>query len=322
MRTPSVVAVSGVGGDVAQGIVKGLRVRRGAFRIIGLDAAPENVGFHMVDRGIRVPPATESHYPDALITTLREHRAELYLMGVDVEIPVVSVLREHIERETGCQIVVSDDAFVQRATDKLATAQMLTERDLPAAKTLPGETAIAAAADELGLPLLAKPRRGHGSRRVRLIESTADIEQPLPRTGAGYCFQEYLPGEEYTCGLLYDRNGSLRDWVCFRRRLECGRTIEARVVNIESLDRLIERFGTRIRCRGPINVQLRLDRGGTPTIFEINPRFSGTTAFRVACGFNDPLRVALHYLHDEPIDHIAIRRVHIFRYYEEWVLPS
>ncbi len=322
MQTFNVVAVSGVGGDIAQGIVKGLRVRPGAFRLIGLDAAPENVGFQMVDRGIPVPPATAPHYTDALIAALREYRAELYLMGVDIEIPVVSAQCGRIEQETGCRIVVSDDALIRRATDKLSTAEMLAERDLPAAKTLPGEMTIRAAADQLGLPLVAKPRRGHGSRGVRLIESAADLDQPLPRVDGGHCFQEYLPGEEYTCGLLYDRNGALRDWICFQRRLKCGATIEAEVVTIDALDRLIERFGERVRCRGPINVQIRWDRERAPTIFEINPRFSGTTAFRVACGFNDPLRVALHYLHDTPIDRVEVRRVHIFRYYEEWVVPS
>jgi carbamoyl-phosphate synthase large subunit len=322
MGTFSVVGVSGVGGNIAQGIVKGLRTRPGAFRIIGLDALPDNVGFHMVDRGVIMPRIGEPRYVDALMTALREHRVELYLMGVDVEIRVVSALRGYIEQETACQVVVSDDAFVQRATDKLSTAEMLTELALPAAKTLPGDTVFGVAAEQLGLPFLVKPRRGHGARGVRLIKSTTDLDEQMPRVGASHCFQEYLPGDEYTCALLYDRNGSLRDWVCFQRRLQYGMTMEARVVTIEALNGLIRRFGERRRCVGPINLQIRQNREGTHTIFEINPRFSGTTAFRVACGFNDPLRVALHYLRDEPIDPVPVRRVQIFRFFDEWVVSS
>jgi carbamoyl-phosphate synthase large subunit len=321
MGTSNIIAVSGVGGDIAQGIVKGLRARPGAFRIIGLDESSENMGFHMVDRGVPMPRVGEPHYVDALITVLCEHGAELYLMGIDAEIPVVSAVRGRVEKEAACQVVVSDYSVVRRATDKLSTAEMLTELALPAPRTLPGDTTIGAARDQLGFPLFAKPRRGHGSHGVRLIESAINLEEQLIHFGARYCLQEYLPGEEYTCALLYDRNGSLRDWVCFQRRLRWGMTIEARVVTIEALDSLIQRFGTRVRCMGPINLQIRLDQEGTPKIFEINPRFSGTTAFRVACGFNDPLRVALHYLRDEPIETVAVRPVRIFRYFEEWVVP-
>jgi carbamoyl-phosphate synthase large subunit len=268
-----------------------------------------------------MPRVTESHYVDRLIAVLCEHRVELYLMGIDAEISVVSALRRRIETQTGCHVVVSDDPMIQCATDKLTTAKMLTTLALPAPKTLPGDAAIDAALDQLGLPLFAKPRHGHGSRGIQLIESRADLIERQPRLGDRYCLQEYLPGEEYTCALLYDRKGSLRDWICFRRRLQWGTTIEAQVVQMEALDQLIRRFGDLVQAAGPINLQLRLDKKGTPVIFEINPRFSGTTAFRVACGFNDPLRVALHYLRDEPIERAEVQFVRIFRYFEEWVVP-
>ena len=97
--------------------------------------------------------------------------------------------------------------------------------------------------------------------------------------------------------------------------------MEARVVRIETLEQAIRRFGQLVAVEGPINLQLRLDREGCPSIFEINPRFSGTTAFRVVCGFNDPLRVALHYLQGQPISQVEVRQVQIFRYLEQWVVP-
>ena len=38
---------------------------------------------------------------------------------------------------------------------------------------------------------------------------------------------------------------------------------------------------------GPFNIQLRLDRDGTPVPFEFNVRFSGTTPIRSHFGFRD-----------------------------------
>jgi carbamoyl-phosphate synthase large subunit len=251
---------------------------------------------------------------------LREHHVQLYLMGIDAEIPVVSALRGRIQEEVGCKIVVSDDRFVQSSTDKLATADMLRDLGLSSPRTVPGGTPVDAVLDQLGLPIVAKPRRGHGSQGVRVIQSRAELVEQAPWDDA-YCLQEYLPGEEYTCALLYDRRGCMRDFVCFRRQLHLGTTIEAEVVRIDALEQLIERFAGSVRAEGSINLQIRLDRHDCPAIFEINPRFSGTTSFRVACGFNDPLRVALHYLHDEPIRPAPVRPVRIFRYFEEWVVP-
>jgi carbamoyl-phosphate synthase large subunit len=39
--------------------------------------------------------------------------------------------------------------------------------------------------------------------------------------------------------------------------------------------------------RGPLNIQLRLVEGKV-FVFEINPRFSGTTSIRAMAGFNEP----------------------------------
>jgi carbamoyl-phosphate synthase large subunit len=317
----NVIAVSGVSGNIAQGVVKGLRAGRIHFRIVGLDGSADNVGFYMVDQGIPMPLVHEAHYIDRLIEVLREQRAELYLMGIDSEVPLVSAARARIESESGCRVMVCADSVVRRATDKLETSRMLSELGLRAPKTLPGDTAADAVLDRLGLPLIAKPRRGNGSRGVQRIESKAGLIEWQARAGAGHCVQEHLPGTEFTCGLLYDREGSFRDHVCFQRRLERGTTMEARVVRIEALDQVVRRFGQLVSAEGSINLQLRMDREGCPLIFEINPRFSGTTAFRVACGFNDPLRVALHYLRDEPIEPVEVRPVQIFRYLEQWVVP-
>ena len=321
MSPANVIAVSGVSGNIAQGIVKGLRAACDPFRIIGLDGSLDNVGFYMVDHGVSMPRVSEANYLDRLIQVLREQRAELYLIGIDSEVPVVSVARERIESESGCRVMVCDAPFVCRATDKLETSRMLGELGLRAPRTLPGDTPAEAALDQLGLPLIAKPRRGNGSRGVQKIESRAGLIEWQARAGAGQCVQEYLPGTEFTCALLYDSKKVFRDYVCFQRRLEFGTTMEARVVRIETLEQAIRRFGQLVAVEGPINLQLRLDREGCPSIFEINPRFSGTTAFRVVCGFNDPLRVALHYLQGQPISQVEVRQVQIFRYLEQWVVP-
>ncbi|GAB3733862.1 hypothetical protein GCM10027590_44270 [Nocardiopsis nanhaiensis] len=38
---------------------------------------------------------------------------------------------------------------------------------------------------------------------------------------------------------------------------------------------------------GPLNVQMRTDYSGTPYVFEVNPRFSGSSAFTAAAGVDE-----------------------------------
>jgi carbamoyl-phosphate synthase large subunit len=42
-----------------------------------------------------------------------------------------------------------------------------------------------------------------------------------------------------------------------------------------------------LESRGPLNLQLRMV-DGKASVFEINPRFSGTTSIRALAGFNEP----------------------------------
>jgi carbamoyl-phosphate synthase large subunit len=57
-----------------------------------------------------------------------------------------------------------------------------------------------------------------------------------------------------------------------------------------------ERVGIALGAKYAINVQCRLV-DGRPMIFEINPRFSGTSSIRAMLGFNEPdLLIRKHLL--------------------------
>ena len=61
-----------------------------------------------------------------------------------------------------------------------------------------------------------------------------------------------------------------------------------------------ERLAGIMGSKSPLNVQLRVIDGKV-YIFEINPRFSGTTAFRALAGFNEPDIMIPHHLLGEAI---------------------
>ena len=67
---------------------------------------------------------------------------------------------------------------------------------------------------------------------------------------------------------------------------------------------------------GSLNVQLMLTEAG-PVPFEINARFSGTTAVRAHFGFNEPEMALRNYFYREDIIDPVIRSGVALRYHEE-----
>jgi carbamoyl-phosphate synthase large subunit len=59
------------------------------------------------------------------------------------------------------------------------------------------------------------------------------------------------------------------------------------VVRDPEIQNFCEELAAKLGSRGPLNLQLRV-HDGRIYVFEIHPRFSGTTPIRASAGFNEP----------------------------------
>ncbi len=311
------VAVTGPSGDAGHGIVLGLRESILPVFVLGLDYRPCYAGQQYCDAAEQMPSVASNNYLPSLTDVLKRHSIDYLLCGIDSEVPVLARHAATILEATGCRVLVSDHAFVETCSDKFLTAEWLHSLGISAPKTWRGDCFLPAMqAEEIeSFPLILKPRKGHSSIGVRCISDRAELETIKSLVDENVCIQEYLPGLEYTCGLLYDAEGHLRDWLVTRRELSGGRTIIAEVCDDPVLDQFIRDFGTRVFARGAINLQLRLNAAGHPAIFEINPRFSGSTIMRLAAGYNDAARLIECHVRGDVIRRQAVPSVQIIR---EW----
>ncbi|MCU0650086.1 MAG: ATP-grasp domain-containing protein, partial [Gemmatimonadaceae bacterium] len=62
-----------------------------------------------------------------------------------------------------------------------------------------------------------------------------------------------------------------------------------------------ETIATALGARGPLNVQCRMVDGDA-WIFEINPRFSGTTSLRALVGYNEPDALISEHVLGRPVE--------------------
>jgi carbamoyl-phosphate synthase large subunit len=81
-------------------------------------------------------------------------------------------------------------------------------------------------------------------------------------------------------------------------------------------------IATALGPLGPCNVQLRI-HDGRPVPFEINPRFSGTTALRARMAFNEVEAALVHFVQGMPVPPLEPRTDGVvLRYWNELYVPA
>jgi len=310
------VVVTGVGGGVGQSIVKSLHAT--PYSVIAVDSDPLAAGLYGAQRGYTIPVASESApYLSRLIEIATRERCALLFPGLDAELPVLAANTERF-REAGVRVVVSPAEVVAIADDKLATARFLEARGFPAPHTLPLSECRGL---EPHRALVLKPRRGGTrSRGVFVAQTAAELERGRGLVNPEkYVAQELIDGDEYTCGAL-TLDGKCHGTIVMRRILRDGDTYKAFVVADERLHAHVKAVAEALGPFGPCNFQLRV-RDGTPYVFEINARCSGTTHARTLAGFNEPLMTA-DYLLAGRLPAYAIREITVLRYWQELVVEG
>ena len=121
---------------------------------------------------------------------------------------------------------------------------------------------------------------------------------------------------EYTCSVFKLPNGKNLGPFTARRTVRGGTSWHVEVARFTELDELLLGIAQSMDFIGSLNVQLMLAENG-PVPFEINARFSGTTAIRAHFGFNEPEMALKAYYYQEDLPAPIIRSGIALRYHEE-----
>jgi len=284
------VLVTGVGSLLGQGILKSLADSSLDCKVTGTDYFPSAVGLYWVDKGhllpdILNPEVDEEEWIEALIQVINQEKVNIVLPGLDFEIPILARNISTIEKQTGAVLVVSSKEIVTVGDDKWKTVKYLKNNNFQYPEScLPEE--INSFIQSNSFPFIVKPRFGHTSENVFLVNNESQLHESVKKCDKPI-IQEYLdePDREYTCGATCIDNQVIT-LISLRRTLKNGNTHQAFCEKTAEIDDYIRRLTLTLNPYGPINFQFRLtDRG--PVVFEINPRFSGTTPIRALFGVNE-----------------------------------
>jgi carbamoyl-phosphate synthase large subunit len=312
---PAGVMLTGVGGIIGQGIIKCLA--RAPYRIVGLDASELAAGIYAVPKAYLVPIAQDPGYIDRLLEICEAEEIRYLFPGLDMELPLIAREADRF-RDAGVTPVLSRLEVIELGDDKLDTVRFLEAHGFPAPRTFDVREGRE---KELGCPLVLKPRKG-GSRSqgVHFVQTERDLDLILGQIDrTNYVAQEYVEGDEYSCGTI-NFDGKCLGVLVMRRTLRDGDTHKAYVVRDEAIEAYVKKVAEALKPFGPCNFQLRV-RDGIPMIFEINPRCSGSSYMRALAGFNEPL-MTLNWLEHGIPPSFQIRLVSVFRYWKEIIVDS
>ncbi len=315
------------GGGHGDQILKALRLAPpGRYTIFGADSNPHCPQSALVERFFTLPLARDPNYMAVLMRTCKELDVQVLFHGCEPELLLFAANRRLIE-DAGIFLPINDTALIQLCMDKAKTNARLSELGFPSTRYI--NVTSESEFDTIDwFPVVVKPAvGGGGSANVYIAQDMKELKALAVYLGLGgvtkgFMIQEYVgtPEQEFTVGVLHDLEGNYVNAIAVKRHLNSGLSVRTSVVNRtgrqELGPRLVISSGvsqgdigrypevtTQCRAiaeslgsRGPLNLQCRFVDGKV-RIFEINPRFSGTTSLRAMTGLNEPdLLVRRHLL--------------------------
>ena len=278
------VLVTGASGDSAQGVIRALRASGRAYFVAAVCINEHNPGFFMSDEFAVAPPCQqEEAYIDFLVAFISQHAIDALIPTIDSELSMISARKDEIERRSGAKVVVGELDAVLVCCDKLATYNYLNAVGVGQPRLIRGGFDEVHRCIVGGSSVIMKPRRGGGSKGIRLLDAASMSTDDWMREDCIY--QHFESWEkEFTAVTLKD---GLRivAVVVMERILSEGRTVWCRRVRSAPYEVMLRRVAEGLDLPY-LNIQFGV-QGGQMQVFDLNPRFSGSTAV-FARVFNGP----------------------------------
>lgn len=265
-----------------------------------------------------VPLANDPKYIPTLLEICKKEKISLLFPGMDCELSILSKNKKKFE-ELGTKVIVSSAEVIKISDNK----QALYDRLTPLGIKVPCTTSISNFSSQktLPFPVIIKQKVGGArSKNVFVVnnqEEFTDLMKDIK--GDNFIAQEYIEGDEYTCGTVCLDEEYIGS-IIMKRILRNGDTYKCFSLRSSIIENTLKKVINTIKPFGACNIQLKL-KNNIPYIFEINARCSGTTAARTICGFNEPKMIADFLLKNKD-PRFEVKELTILRYWNELVIDN
>jgi predicted ATP-grasp superfamily ATP-dependent carboligase len=256
----------------------------------------------------------EEAYIRAIERICEEEQIDTIFPSIDPHVYVFSKNKVRLEKK-GILIPIPDYEIVITPLDKYRTVRAAQEVGFPCPRTyLPeSEDDLRRIAEEVGFPLVLKPRFTVGGRGMEIVRDSRELsaktrlareKQDTPM------IQEYIPGRQKpNLNFLLGKKGELkvgfsgkqlRHFSRLNLNFPTARESSVPEPYVANAIRLVQNLG----YWGAVNIETKIDaRDGIPKLMEINARFAASLGNRIELGINEPL-ICLRIARGEEVETI------------------
>ncbi len=284
--------VTGIGGNVGQGILRNIRSSFPELRIVGSNVKTVSAGNFWCDHVVEMPFAWDVGFHQKSIDLVKEYNVDLIIPSTDFEVYYLSLIAKDLPFVVGCP---SFEAGI--FLDKMQTFEAFKKCRIPFA-----ESFEVSAFNGQVARYLAKPKMGRGSRGL--------LFQPVDWKDLGeeYMIQEWAEGKEITTAFYINKDRQLHGHITMSRSLQNGTTMECEVTKEydELVEPIIKAMNEHFHLVGSLNLQSIVTSNGIVP-FEVNARISGTNSVRSQFGFDDVQYLLAEYLFHQPAPPVNVQ---------------
>ena len=303
------VLITGVGGGVAQSVLRSLRLSGLNLRIIGTDMSPNAVGFYSLDKGYVTSPHTDTSYIGSLLDISLNEEVDMVIPGLDPEVVLLSQVKDQFI-EHNIKVVTGSLQSVSICRNKFETYKFFHSKSMPFAQTFTSE-ALLQNPYQVEYPIFVKPFDGSASRGSDVVFTPDALVHTL-KENPNLIVQEFLLPEKWNLEKKQLTPKDTRRGDLLRQEEELGAVTyvsskgellgsflcifelcngvlqNAMPYFDREINRIVEDMVQeliKIGMVGPVSLQGRITKDG-PVFYEINPRFTGGAAMSAGFGFN------------------------------------
>ena len=251
-----------------------------SIELICADSDPFAPSFKEADRSEVVPLFSNSKCLQSVLDLCERENISALIPLTNKSIEFMAEHRQKLSAG-GRRLWMPENRAIEICHDKWKLFEFLKDEGFDTPQTfLPGKI-------ETAFSLIAKPRRGEGSKDLFVLEDRDDLEfyvKKFPR----HVFQQRIDGQEFSVDAFFDQHGSPRLIVPRERLVVRGGEVMASRINMDAaIISKVEALGTRLGLTGPCTIQGIQDDAFYFT--DVNLRFGSGFVHTISAGGNVPL---------------------------------
>ncbi|MFO7621778.1 MAG: hypothetical protein R6W81_11030 [Bacteroidales bacterium] len=308
--------ITSVGSLLGQNILDSIESRRSLIKVIGTNSIAENPRNFRCDKVYLVHNTKSNQFNKDFTAIIKKEKPDFILPGRDEDCIFMSEYKSNHPEEFAKKIPFGSSFIPKIIFDKYQTHLFCKKNKLAFADSFlvhkSERTGLNEFIQKHGFPLIVKPREGFGSSGVHFVLNKNQLNKSLSDTEV--LLQEYLGNpddifkyqkqfirgiplffqitekEQYAAQTIISPNGQIGEVFITINTMVMGRAEYTKQIENKDIEKLVGEFSRIFYQKGyygPLNFQLKPDKHGIWKVFELNPRFTGTSSGRNLLGYDE-----------------------------------